>query len=118
MSHEVDGYDLTFTSRTSWKAERRRGGKLIDVVPVTWTKGIRGNGKIEFLEVWLRSKELKEYNSRTEPFVVALAIAKDYNQTPHSFQEFRGLFEVQATGTLLSDRSIETRVLRRIKRTD
>jgi hypothetical protein len=48
-----------------------------------------------------------------KPFIVALAIAKDYNVMPHAFDEFRGLFEVVTTGKTLSTNSIETRVLRR-----
>ena len=34
---------------------------------------------------------------------------------PHQFKEFRGVFEVAPTGRLLSENSLETKVLRRVK---
>jgi hypothetical protein len=116
MTHPVSGFDLKFTNRRSWKAERRYAGRLIDVVPVTWTKGRRSeNGEI-FQEVWYQDKEEMEAR-RTDPtpFVVALAIAKDYSIQPHAFDAFRCLYKVSATGAVLSDRSIETKVLERVR---
>ena len=114
MPHFVDGFDVTFTSRRSWKADLRCRGRLIETVPVTWTKGRRQNGADLFQEVWFQNgDDLEAHRIKTEPFRVALAIAKDYNQEPHQFQEFRGIFEVQATGERLSDYSIQTKVLRR-----
>ena len=116
MPHEVDGFDLTFTSRTSWKAERRHAGRKVDVVPVTWTKGLRRAGDEMFLEVWFRKpSELESFKQSREPFVVALAKAKDYSQMPHQFDTFNALFRVVSTGNLLSDKSIDTRVLERVK---
>lgn len=117
MSHPVSGFDLKFTSRNSWKAERRQRGQVIDIVPVTWTKGRREDPqtKIVFQEVWFRDqKELEERRIDRNSFVIALAIAKNYNELPLSFEEFRGLFEVVATGNKLSDQSIETKVIRRV----
>lgn len=74
MAHAVDGYNLKFTARTSWKAERRARGKVIDIIPVTWVHGRRGDVQ----EVWYRKHdELEVARQRTEPFVVALAQAKD-----------------------------------------
>jgi len=54
LTHPVDGFDLKFTSRRSWKAERREHGRLVDVVPVTWTKGRRVDAETKelFQEVW------------------------------------------------------------------
>ena len=115
MAHAVDGYELRFTSRRSWKAERRLNGALIDVVPVTWTKGIAQKGGERLLEVWFRNPDdLSNYSHRTEPFVAAVAVARDYDEYPHHFLKFTGLYEVVATGALLSSDSIETRILRRI----
>jgi hypothetical protein len=118
MGHSVDGFDLSFTSRTSWKAHRRAFGKLIDNVPVTWTKGRRQESPSSeiFLEVWYQDNaEMEARRADPTPFIVALAIAKDYSQFPHEFHEFRGIFEVAATGVKLSDQSIETKILRRIR---
>ena len=115
MAHDVDGFDLSFTSRTSWKAEVRRNGEVVDVVPVTWTKGWQRRGNENYLEVWFRNAdELTTYSKRTEPFLVAIAKAHDYEQFPHVFAFFTALFRVVATGAILSDISIETRVLERV----
>jgi len=114
----VDGFDLKFTSRTSWKAERRRLGKLVDIVPVTWTKGRRQDrgSKEIFQEVWYQDKvEMAGRAADPSPFVIALAVAKDYSTFPHAFREFVGTFEVVSTGEVLSDRSIETKVVRRVR---
>jgi hypothetical protein len=114
MPHSVDGFEVTFTARRSWKASLRLHGRLIDTVPVTWTKGRWQAGTDVFQEVWFPNAEEREtYRTSTRPFKVALAIAKNYTQHPHQFQEFTGIFEVQATGEQLSEHSIQTRVLRR-----
>ena len=116
MAHSVDGFDLRFTSRTSWKAERRHAGRLIDIVPVTWTKGRRQAGPDIFQEVWFQDcDEMEARRADPNPFVVAVAVAKDYAKKPHEFDEFRGVFEVAATGKLLSKNSLETRVVQRLK---
>jgi hypothetical protein len=117
MSPSVDGFELKFTCRTSWKAERRFLAQK-DIIPVTWTKGWRRDASTKevFLEVWYRSPD--ELNSRvTDPdaFVVALALAKDYRKLPHAFDQFVGLFRVVSTGRLLSDISIEAKVLKRVR---
>lgn len=118
MAHKVDGFNLKFTSRTSWKAERRQGSLLIDIIPVTWTKGRHQDPETQkvFQEVWYQNnEEMMQQSISREPFVVAVAIAKDYSRLPHEFDEFRALFEVVATGRVLSDESIETEVIRRAK---
>jgi hypothetical protein len=38
MPHHVDGFELKFTSRTSWKAKLRLLNQKLDVVPVTLSK--------------------------------------------------------------------------------
>lgn len=116
MTHLVDGFDLKFTGRRSWKAERRQRGRLVDVVPVTWTKGRRVEEGRIFQEVWYQDRsEMAARASDPSPFVVALAIAHDYAVEPHAFKEFVGVFEVTPTGKILSDISIETEVRRRVQ---
>ena len=112
VPHRVDGFDLTFTSRTSWKATRRERGHAIDIVPVVWTKDRHGSYQgVSYQD----PVEAEQRAADPSPFVVALARAKDYDRHPHEFKEFVGLFEVSATGEILSDKSVQTRVLRRIK---
>jgi hypothetical protein len=114
MAHQVDGFDLTFTSRTSWKAERRARGRTIDIVPVVWTKDRRQVGSEVYQGVSYQDREEMERRlADPSPFAVALAVAKDYAKHPHEFKEFRGVFDVVPTGERLSDHSIEARVLRR-----
>ena len=116
MTHPVDGFELKFTSRGSWKAERHEHGRLVDIIPVTWTKGRRVVANQIFQEVWYQDhSELAARAVDASPFVVALAIAKDYSTLAQAFQEFRGVFEVVATGKILSDDSIETKVLHRVR---
>ena len=120
MAHAIGGFDLNFTSRTSWKAERRFRGLVLDVIPVTWTKGRRQDGdtKEVFQQVWFQDQEEMESAAASrEPFIVAVARAKDYSKLPHAFDEFVAIFEVVATGVTLDEKSIETRVIRRIQAT-
>jgi hypothetical protein len=118
MSHPVDGFDLRFAGRRSWKAERRKHGRLVDLIPVAWTKGRRAEANEIFQELWYQNPaEIVSRAADHTPFAIALAVAKDYNTLPHAFREFVGVFEVVPTGRKLSDNSIETRVLRRARAT-
>ena len=117
MTHDVDGFDLKFTSRTSWKAERRLHGKLLDIVPVTWTKGLTldKDAGVTRLQVWFQNPaDLEQHRARQESFVVAMAVARDYDRRPHAFKEFRAIFEVRSTGRKIDLESIETQVVRRL----
>lgn len=118
MPHSVDGFDLRFTGRTSWKAERRLHNRTLDIIPVTWTKGRERHPSSNnvTLEVWYRNpEELKTQMADPNPFVVALAKAKDYRKFPHVFDQFVAIFRVVATGKIISENSIETRVLERVR---
>jgi hypothetical protein len=87
----------------------------MDIVPVTWTHGRQG----ALQEVWFQQpQELEAALQSNAPFIVALAHPKDPDAEPIAFKEFRGLFEVAPTGRRLSENSIETRVLRRVKAVD
>ena len=49
------------------------------------------------------------------PFVVAVAATSEVAGKPDKFAEFRGVFEVVATGTTLSPNSLESKVIRRAR---
>jgi hypothetical protein len=118
MPHYVDGFELTFTYRTSWKAKRCLHSRTLDIVPVTLTKGRRqdASSKEVFLEVWYCSaEELKHRAADPNPFVVALAKAKDDHEFPPAVDKIVGIFRVISTGIVLSENSIETKVLERVK---
>ena len=117
MAHEVDGYDLTYVSRTSWKAERRYAGRLLDQVPVTWTDGWRHDPKTNarFLAVYYKdAAEMETRRTSAKPFVIAVAAAHDKEAIPRVFHRFIGVFEVLATGVQFDNWSIEAKLLRRL----
>ncbi len=121
MSHSVGGLDLKFTSRTSWKAEIKCHGRVVAVAPVTWTKGryTKEGTQDIFQRVWFRNAvELEASRASVTPFIVAVATAKDYNHHPHQFQDFQAVFEVVATGKICDEKSIETKVIRRLTSND
>lgn len=118
MSHDVDGFELRFTARTSWKAEVRLRGKVIGIAPVTWTKGFSREpvtGRI-LQTVWFHNAdELARVKESREPLMVALAEAHDYAEHPHRFKRFNALYEVRPTGRIVDPLSIECEVVRRLR---
>ncbi|MCK1691029.1 hypothetical protein [Bradyrhizobium sp. 145] len=121
MAHSVGGFDLKYTSRTSWKAEVRSHGEVVAIAPVTWTKGryTKQNSKDVFQQVWFQNAhELEEHRTGTDPFIVAVAVAKDYSHHPQEFQDFQAVFEVVAAGDICDEKSIETKVIRRVTSKD
>ena len=67
MAHLVDGYGLKFTGVRTWKAERWVGDHLVDVVPVTWTKGGRRRGSSIFLEIWYQHRTEMDAALKNQP---------------------------------------------------
>jgi len=138
MTSFVDGYELRFVSHTQ-SAERRLNGRLIDVIPVAWVASWR-NGpppdmrsppappsktktppkrpppREAFVEIHFGDVTEMESQKKAPPFVVALALARPAGEKAKrgGVAEFRGVFEVQATGVELSANSLETRVIRRV----
>lgn len=75
MPYSADGFDFFYTHRGSWKAERRRAGRLIDVVPVTWTKGRCERDGTVYQEVWFgNSGEMEAHRKSTDRFIVVVAL--------------------------------------------
>jgi hypothetical protein len=88
---------------------------------VTLTKGRRQGASPQegFLEVWYRNaEELRRRAADPNAFVLALAKAKDDHEVPPVFDSFVGIFRVIPTGTPLSENSIETKVLERVRARD
>jgi hypothetical protein len=118
VPHRIDGFDLKFTNRNSWKAYRNSiDGKLIDTIPVTWRRDYERKANGNFLTVWFRdAADRRTYRTRQEPFVVALAQEKDKTAEPLEFKHFAALFLVRATGKLRGRKhGIEVRVLKRVR---
>lgn len=117
MAHTVDGFEIKFTARRSWKAEIRKGGRLVARAPVTWRDAVRRKpGSTEqFQQVWFSNpKELEAHRASREPFIAVIAAAKEPGKTPAAFRKFEKVVVVQSTGALKSVRSIETKILRRV----
>ena len=118
MPHGVDGFELAFTHPYSWKARRSQKGKELDIIPVAWSGGRRqepGSADI-FQRVHFKDRqELDRVAASRDPFVIALARAKDPSQKRLEFGEFVGIFEVLATGVIVDENSLETKVIRRLQ---
>ena len=116
MPHEVEGLDLRFTSRTSWKAEVSAPGFEPLIAPVTWTSVFRREGSITKLEVWFQnSADLQAHLASVDPFVIALAEPNNWAEgEPTSFKRFNGVFLVRSLGEIATSKSIECQVLRRL----
>ena len=116
LTHLADGFGLKFTSRRSWEAARSYRGKVIDIETITWKRdyGTR-NGKFCQTVYFQDLYELEMMIFGKEPFVIALADAKDYSVSPLSFGKFIGVFEVRSTGKTLGPHSIETEIIKRVR---
>lgn len=113
LAHLVDGFKVRFTHRTSWKAEIR-SGDFVAIGPVVWTIGRWLRGREIFQEVRFQDpSEMEQARLCQEPFLVALALADDYGQTPRKVRAFQGIFLVTSTGVQISPDGIETKVIRR-----
>jgi hypothetical protein len=51
----INGYELAYTHRGSWKATRKLKGRLVDEVPITWDKDYaKKPGAAPSLIVWFQ----------------------------------------------------------------
>ena len=121
MPHELEGFDLSFTHRRSWKAYLVQRGQPTQVIPVTWGEHMRPEPatKAVYLPVWFQNPvEMESVRLAGEPFIVATARAKpqepDYEGRPQ-FDEFTGVFRVIPTGEHEDVNCIWTRVLERLR---
>jgi hypothetical protein len=118
MAKKADRFELKFTHRGSWIVERIAAGRVIDAVPVTWSKDFRTDEDTggEYQKVNHHDASNMEARLRDlTPFAFALAEAKDYAVHPHSVKTFQGVYEGAVAGRILFDRSLEIEVLRRLK---
>lgn len=116
MAHDLDGFEVSYTSRTSWKAYISDDGKVLATAPVTWTKGTRRQGQEWFQRVWFqKNDEAEKHDASKEPFIVLVAQAHDYEVHPHAFKHFNCIYEVVALGQGVKEQSIECKVIRRIR---
>jgi hypothetical protein len=122
----IDGFQLKFNTRT--RMAERRWGSSVDLVPVIWLKDWRQGPaprrekdaktpprRDSFVAVHCADPaDMPARAADPQPFAVALATTKTRGEGQESFGEFRGVFEVVATGIRLSPESFEARVVRRL----
>jgi hypothetical protein len=121
----IDGFLLKYNTRT--RMAERRWGDSVDLVPVVWLKDWRQGPaprrekdsktpprRESFVAVHCAEPaETPKRAADPQPFTVALATTKARGES-EGFGEFRGVFEVVATGITLSEDSFEARVVRRL----
>jgi hypothetical protein len=114
MANAVNGWYLKHTHRSSWEVVAEKPGKPSFMAPVAWERDYDFHQKILVVN-FKDAVRASVFNGRKEPFVVALAIAVDWNGRPLSIKRLTQLFIVEATGkiTLWPDNGaeIETRVV-------
>jgi hypothetical protein len=82
---------------------RYQSGKLLDRIPSAWAHTWRP-GKPPKLEVWfVDEKEMRARHESREPFVVALAKAKDPDADSKTVEKFQGIFRVRPIGDPLQE---------------
>ncbi|WAP70116.1 hypothetical protein [Jiella pelagia] len=97
MVASIDGYDLAYTHRGSWKAHRIFRGKIIDEIPVAWTRDYAA-GNPPSLIVWFKDENEAGNRLATKgQFVVALSEKKLGGA---SAKDIRRLFEVSPVETV------------------
>lgn len=106
----INGYDVTYTHRASWKANRSYKGNVIDKVPVAWDRDwIKLPGKPPSLVVWFENpKEASERLSAGIQFVVAVAKKVE---TGSSSANIHGLFDVAPVELTADPKAVRCTVL-------
>jgi hypothetical protein len=93
----INGYELAYLHRGSWKARRSVRGIVLDEIPVAWDKDWT-QGKPPVLKVWFKDfgEALSLINSN-QPFTVAVAKRKPGGA---SSEDINRLFEVKPVQAL------------------
>src|SRR5690349_21600943 len=88
---KIQGYEVDYKHRGSWRAYRRFKGQIVDEVPVAWDTDWTA-GKPPSLAVWFQDAfEAKARLEAGVPFVVAVAKKKPASA---SSKDINRLFEV------------------------
>lgn len=91
--HNVDGYNLEFTSRKSWRARLYVQGKYLDEIPVGWARNMSPVEGVKMLSLHLKSLEECERRMKSAaPFKVAIALQR--NPEVNKVSAISGVFEV------------------------
>lgn len=113
MAHQVDGLQLTYLGRRSWKAVVTANGRKVCIAPVAWSA--RGSARTQRVAFAKKSfVEMQQYMHSREPFIIALAEPLDRREVPPRFWRFVAVLKVRATGRQLSVNTIETELVQRM----
>jgi hypothetical protein len=69
---KVNGFEIAYTNRGSWKAHRSINGKVIDEIPVAWDKDYEA-GAPPKLTIWFKNPREAELAFGRGSFVSAIA---------------------------------------------
>jgi hypothetical protein len=109
VTKSIDGYEVAYTHRGSWKASRTLNGVHLDDVPVAWSS----DWVPPSLTVLFKTPEEAELIlSLGKPFVVAVATKKDDGSSSSS--NINGLFRVQPLSAV-GEAGVKCEVLLRVK---
>ena len=112
---KVDGFNIAFTHRGSWKADLLAPGKEVEIVPVTWTKDWDRQKGTVF--VWLKKPEdVDHYMGLSKGFRIAIAI-RDASRSASS-NDIIGIFAVEPLTRSDDPRGITCKLIKRLKPAD
>lgn len=101
--HKVDGLELEFTSRRSWRVDVYRDGKKIGNIPVAWMDSVvfdKVAGRPTELLVWHTSEEVaKEWVKERSSVVVIAESRNPPKEQPREFKQFNRLCRVEPIAT-------------------
>jgi hypothetical protein len=111
--HNVDGYNLEFTSRKSWRARLYVKSKCIDEIAVGWARNMFPVDGVKMLSLHLKSSEECQLRMKSAaPFKVAIALQR--NPEVNKVIAISGVFEVLPISMNTAEHRLENRVLRRL----
>ena len=113
-TYHIDGFQLSFTGRKTWKATLKGGG-YDEVVPVTWTRDMTNCRGRAFVKIYYTNfDELVAKRTDAHPFIAAVAVAKDWNARPLKFKEFAGVFLCRSAFERTGEYSFKAEIIRQM----
>ncbi len=98
MVATIDGFDIAYTHRGSWKANRIFRGKTVDEIPVAWKEDYRTGAPGPSLTIWFKDEnEAGERLAAGIKFVAALSQKKSGGA---SAADILRLYEVEPLETV------------------
>jgi hypothetical protein len=116
MAKKADGFELKLTHRGGWMVERITAGRVIDVVPVAWSKDFRTDedtGRKYQKASYHDASDVEARLRQSDAVRLRAGRGEGLRRTPAFLEDVSGAGA--ATGRIFSERSLEIEVLRRLK---